>query len=93
MTVVEEDFLLKDYELKVRYLSDHLQRMWTRFNFFVTIESALIGGKFLIASNTPSRELAITEILLSTCWYVIGPLAANLMWILQHGRIYERYVK
>jgi hypothetical protein len=72
MAVEEKDFLLKDYELKVRYLSDHFQRMWTRFNFFVTIESALIGGKFLIASNTPSRELAIAGIILSGLWYLMG---------------------
>jgi hypothetical protein len=72
MAVEEKDFLLKDYELKVRYLSDHFQRMWTRFNFFVTIESALIGGKFLIASNEPSRELAVAGIILSLLWYVMG---------------------
>jgi hypothetical protein len=72
MAVEEKDFLLKDYELKIRYLSDHFQRMWTRFNFFVTIESALIGGKFLIASNTPSRELAFAGIILSALWYVMG---------------------
>jgi hypothetical protein len=72
MAVTEEDFLLRDYELKIRYLSDHFQRMWTRFNFFVTIESALIGGKFLIASNAPSQELAIAGIILSGLWYVMG---------------------
>ena len=72
MAVEETDFLLKDYELKIRYLSDHLQRMWTRFNFFVTIESALIGGKFLIASNVPSRELAVAGIILSMLWYFMG---------------------
>ena len=25
------DFTLKDYELEVAYLSNHFQRMWTRF--------------------------------------------------------------
>ncbi len=30
-------FLLEDYKLKVGYLTAHLTRMWTRFNFFVTI--------------------------------------------------------
>ncbi len=72
MAIEEKDFLLKDYELKIRYLSDHFQRMWTRFNFFVTIESALIGGKFLIASNVPSRELALAGIILSGLWYIMG---------------------
>src|SRR5262249_16927197 len=53
-------------------LTDHLQRMWTRFNFFVTIESALASGKFLIASNVPSVELTVTGIVLSLIWYVMG---------------------
>lgn len=42
-----KDFLVKDYELKVRYLTDHFGRMWTRFNYFVGIESALVGGKLI----------------------------------------------
>ena len=63
MTIEEKDFLPKDYELKVCYLNDHFQRMWTRFNFFVAIGSALIGGGFLIAGNTPKRELVIARII------------------------------
>ena len=39
------DFLVKDYELKVGYLTQQFDRMWTRFNYCVGIESALIGGK------------------------------------------------
>lgn len=38
-------FLQKDYELKVNYLKDHFSRMWTRFNFFLTLETTLLGGK------------------------------------------------
>ena len=70
--MTEADFLQKDYELKVKYLTDHLQRMWTRFNFFVTIESALISGKFLFASNSPNVDLTIAGITLSLIWYVMG---------------------
>ncbi len=72
MAAIPEDFLLEDYKQKISYLTNHLQRMWTRFNFFVTIESALIGGKFLIASNVPSRELATAGMILSALWYVMG---------------------
>ena len=70
--MTEADFLQKDYELKTKYLTDHLQRMWTRFNFFVTIESALISGKFLFASNSPNVGLTIAGIMLSLIWYVMG---------------------
>jgi hypothetical protein len=38
------DYLLKDYDLKVRYLTDHFSRMWTRFNFFLAINSALFAS-------------------------------------------------
>ncbi len=70
--MAEVDFLQNDYELKIKYLTDHLQRMWTRFNFFVTIESALISGKFLFASNSPNVGLTIAGIMLSLIWYVMG---------------------
>jgi hypothetical protein len=39
----KEDFLLEDYKLKVEYYAGHLSRMWTRFNFLLTIDSALFG--------------------------------------------------
>ena len=29
----EVDVLIKDYELKIGYLTEHFSRMWTRFNF------------------------------------------------------------
>jgi hypothetical protein len=45
------DFVQKDYELKVAYLTNHFQRMWTRFNYFVLIEAALIGGKTIFGDK------------------------------------------
>ena len=56
-----EDFLLKDYELKVRFLSDHLQRMWMRFNFHLTVEPALTGGKLLVKERQPTGETTTEE--------------------------------
>jgi hypothetical protein len=46
------DFAQKDYELKIQYLTNHFQRMWTRFNYFVVIEAALIGGKTVFGDKT-----------------------------------------
>jgi len=51
-----KDFLIKDYELKVRYLTDHFGRMWTRFNYFVGIESALVGGKLIFATEATRQR-------------------------------------
>jgi hypothetical protein len=69
------DFLLKDYEIKVRYLSDHFQRMWTRFNFFVVIEAALIaliGRDFTAGSGELAWVIALTGGILSLVWYMFG---------------------
>jgi hypothetical protein len=56
MALTPEDFALEDYKQKINYLTAHFTRMWTRFNYFVAIETALVGGKFLIASNVPRRK-------------------------------------
>jgi hypothetical protein len=69
------DFLLKDFELKVRYLSDQFTRMWNRFNYFVAIQSvfiALIGGKFTAGGETLLWPLVLTGGILSLIWYVFG---------------------
>ena len=48
MALTPEDFLLEDYKQKISCLTAHLAGMWTRFNFFVTIESALALSGFNI---------------------------------------------
>ena len=68
----QKEFLVKDYELKLRYVSDHFQRMWTRFNFFVTIESALIGSKIFFGKEGFTIEVAWIGVVVSFIWYIIG---------------------
>jgi hypothetical protein len=63
------DFLRKDYELKANYLTAHFSRMWTRFNFFLTIESALLAFSFNKDSAQYTGYLAIAGLLLSILWY------------------------
>ena len=72
MALTPEDFLLEDYKQKISYLTAHQGRMWTRFNFFVTIESALLGGKVLLAGGEASPLVGIAGIILSLVWYVMG---------------------
>ncbi len=67
-----KDFLIKDYELKVGYLTQHFSRMWTRFNYFVGIESALVGGKLIFGSGKLSLEVAIVGAIVSLIWYDMG---------------------
>lgn len=66
------DFLIKDYELKINYLTNQYTRMWTRFNYFVTIETAIIGGKLLWGENPNSYLIAFLGLGVSLIWYVVG---------------------
>jgi hypothetical protein len=76
-----ETFLLEDYKLKAQYLTNHLSRMWNRFNFFLTINSAL----FAFSANIFSATEEVTDvtrlsfqagiaagIALSALWYFFG---------------------
>jgi len=56
MALTPEDFVLEDNKQKISYLTNHFTRVWTYFNYFIAIKSALVGGKFLIPSNVPSRK-------------------------------------
>lgn len=67
-----EDFLLKDYELKIRYLTDHFSRMWTRFNFFLTIESGLVGLSFHKDYCSYARTLCFLGGILALVWFHFG---------------------
>lgn len=75
-------FLLKDYELKLNYLSAHFTRMWTRFNFFLTLESALSAAFWIWikeaagAQAPPSPNslagIAWIGLVSSVVWYLFG---------------------
>jgi hypothetical protein len=67
-----KDFLVKDYDLKIGYLSQHFGRMWARFNYFIGIESALVGGKLIFGDGELSPEVAIVGAIVSLIWYVMG---------------------
>ena len=86
-TLPPKDFLIKDYELKIRYLTDHFSRMWTRFNYFVGIESALVGGKLIFGGGKLSPELAAVGLAVSLIWYVMGAEDRFLV------RVYREHVK
>ena len=82
------EFLLKDYELKIQYLTEQFSRMWTRFNYFLTIESALVGGILLGSGDiniTP--QLATVGASVSLIWYFMGAEDRFLV------RVYRRQVE
>ena len=72
-----KDFHKEHYYKKIDYLKDHFSRMWTRFNFFLTVESALFGGKVFVQSNTIATneflwQIALIGFFVSVIWYIMG---------------------
>jgi hypothetical protein len=67
------EFLIKDYELKINYFTNHLTRMWTRFGMFVTLESALVAVLIVQGSlSDVATQIAIVEAVVSVIWFMMG---------------------
>jgi hypothetical protein len=66
-------FLMKDYELKINYFTNHLTRMWTRFGMFVTLESALVAVLIVQGSlSNVATQIALVEVVISAIWFLMG---------------------
>ena len=63
------DILTTDYKLKIDYLTAHLGRMWTRFNFFLVISSTLFGYSLGKDNGIYVGLLVLFGLLLSLLWY------------------------
>jgi quinol monooxygenase YgiN len=71
MTDAERAFRMKDYELKVSYLTGQFTRMWQRFQFFVALQTALVGGKTVFGDKA-TIPLAVVGAVISAAWFIIG---------------------
>jgi hypothetical protein len=73
-----EDLVVRraEYELALRALSEHMQRMWMRFNFFLTLESGLAVGLVFAGGEGSFTDAAlyflIGQVVLSLVWWVFG---------------------
>ena len=71
---MDNNFFMEDYKLKISYLNDQFSRMWTRFNFFLTIESGLVAGQ-VFAKKTDVFNITDIHwalVFISLLWYVFG---------------------
>lgn len=70
------DFLIEVYKLRVQFHSEHIDRLWTRFNFLLTTEIALLGLFFTIWADNNSWNgfvmFPILGIIVSVLWYILG---------------------
>lgn len=78
------NFLIEDYRIKADYLQNHFNRSWTRFNYFLVIESGIAAllVKSLIDTAKTSQNLhffCLIGIITSFIWYVFG--AQDRKWI------------
>ena len=71
-----DEFRVDDYKLKLDYLKSQFDRMWQRFNYFLTIEVTLFGAFGWLAFEKPNPQASLVTALLglavSGLWYVIG---------------------
>lgn len=70
-----DEFRLEDYKLKVGHLNGHSERMWTRFNYFITIEAALIGLFAIGGAGAVGRYAlwaTLAEAMISIAWWAVG---------------------
>jgi len=69
------EFLFRDKAEKVDFLNAHFGRMWTRFNFFVSIETGLLGFMLLSGGNSWSDKalyFVLAGVFLSFLWWFFG---------------------
>ncbi|MEY4903288.1 MAG: hypothetical protein RLZZ292_1103 [Bacteroidota bacterium] len=81
---LQKDVLLRDYEIKVNYLKDHLSRMWTRFNIFLTLQTGLAGAKIMYvqkSNETPMIDIQLVylALILATLWFMVGIIDRSLV--------------
>jgi hypothetical protein len=75
-TMKLDDFLLEDYKLKIAYLTNHFDRMWSRFNFFVGIETATMAAFAAILGLPDGAShvifVAVFGLFMGLVWWIAG---------------------
>lgn len=71
-----ETFVVEDYKLALGYLEGQFARLWQRFNFFLTIQTALFGFFGWLAfdaGNLPATRFAcLLGVFVAALWYVVS---------------------
>lgn len=67
-TLLPEDYVRNEYQQRVTYLKDHLTRMWTRFNFFLTINTGLLAVAFNLTAPGPLLLAGVFGLIMCLWW-------------------------
>ncbi len=92
-----EDYLIKDYEIKVRYLSDHYIRSWQRFYFLSTANSLLFVNSFSKDTNpcfamNQQFIVIVAGFLFSYFWRSLGRTDNHLATLYRRQVEYAHYL-
>lgn len=90
--MTKAEFQIKDYELKISYLKDHLTRMWTRFNYMLSIQTVVAGGKFLGESNEYQSHFIFTGFLFAIIWLLLG-IQDRYLFVLYRNQVKSAFGK
>jgi hypothetical protein len=70
------DLLFEDYKLKLQYLTAQFDRLWNRFNFFLSVQLAVFGFlgyvTFTLKSPGATPLPIVIGLLVSSLWYIVG---------------------
>jgi hypothetical protein len=70
------DQLFEDYKLKLEYVRGQYDRLWQRFNFFLTVQLALFGFLGYLTFDVKILEAAVLPawvgLIVSVLWYIVG---------------------
>jgi len=87
-----DTYLQKEYELRLAYLTNHLSRMWSRFNFFLTINTAL----FAVVIGSSSLKLilfgGIFGVVMSLMWNQFSATDNYLVEVYRHQVEHAHYL-
>ena len=86
------DLLFEDYKLKLQYLMAQFDRLWNRFNFFLSAQLAVFGFlgyvTFTLRSPGATRLPIVVGLLVSGLWYIVGAQDRALVEIYrEHARV------
>src|SRR5215211_5977526 len=71
-----DQFAVEDFKLALSYLQEQFGRLWQRFNFFLSVQTALFGFFGWLAfdqGNFPATRFACyVGIFVAALWYVVS---------------------
>lgn len=89
---MDRNFDKEVYFQKVQFLTAHYSRMWTRFNFFLVINSAFFGLTFDSSPGPYVPLISCAGVILSLTWYFFAA-TDNQLSSIYRSQVEEAYLE